>query len=524
MKKSLLFLVVCLSLSIATTANAADVLVLGNADFETAWTGLTPHGESILQKAGTFSDVTGWIGQPGDGSLTLYQGPGHAGGNAAVLSNPSSSANSRFGNNSVLTLTKGSLYKLTYYVRGNADMNVYLFNSAANPNGAAANGGNANAIYSSEQTGLAAVSYGATWTKVERTFSVSASSAFTDCKLYFAFLKTVLPAEDGNNLEEVLMIDDISIEPFVDNTIATLTGIKVGGKTISNFNANTESYSFMTNKTEIPEVTATSTDALATVNVKETQYSGNSATVEIEVTAADGTTKKTYTLTFTITNDLVVEGFGSDVLPDGWLTSQFMIDANANYNNGLYIGQNSIRIRAGEGEPVTEGWFMIPALDAPKTLSFYLRARDAATCTLSIYKRTASADTFDGLTGWTSCESYDTFDATFTEKTIDINAAESTDILFYVTKDNGKVPFAIDDIRITTDKSAGVNKTVSDNLKIGIAKGKVTLLTENSLSYSVKTVNGALVKSGRGNNVELYLPQGFYLLEAEGAVYKIVIP
>lgn len=536
--KKLLFLLTLSTLIGVSSMQAADVLTLGNADFETAWTGLTDYGdpEVILKKVGAIATgVTGWTGDTGNGGLTIYQGPGHTGSNATVLANPHPTGACRFYNNSVMTLTKGAQYKLTFYARGTATLvNVSLFQSGTRPKIGEVQGPNAGGVYDPSKTANTLINLGNTWTKMEYFFTVPVASAYTDYKLYFAFFTSPTPALDGSNLNDIFMIDDITFEPFVDNTIATLTEITVGGKAINNFNPNTTTYNILTNNATIPAIVGTPTGAIATVVVGEPVQVDNTITYEIEVTAADGVTKKVYTVVFNVTNDVVLQGFTSDLLPAGWISSQtsgtndWMIDQNANYNNGLYMGSYSVRIRGGgAGNPsITSGWLMIPNLDLPDLLTFYMKTRVAGTSTFSVYKRPASEATFTDLTGWTLCETLtEPFDATFTEKSVSINSNQLTDILFYVEKEDEKIPFALDDIRITlNDTTTGNTQTSASKVIFKTSKGLLSFESPEHVNYAVRTLTGATVKVGQGNHVSLRLPQGFYLVEINGKTQKVVIP
>lgn len=525
--KKLLFLLTLSTLIGVSSMQAADVLTLGNADFETGWSALTDHGSGL--KSTTLTGLDGWVGQTGDGNLVIYQGPGYSGNYSAVLINTSDNP-SRFGNNSVLTLTAGKIYKVSFYVKGTAKLSVFLFKNGTNPNKAAVTGSNTNAIYDVNQKGLFQIEY-TEWTKKEYLFTIPA--AITESKLFFGFTNCT-PLTDAENVATALMIDNVTIEPFVDNTIATLNEITVGGKAINNFNPNTTTYNILTNNATIPAIVGTPTDATATVVVGEPVQIDNTITYEIEVTAADGVTKKVYTVVFNVTNDVVLQGFTSDLLPAEWVSSQtsgtndWMIDQNANYNNGLYMGSYSVRIKGGgAGNPsITSGWLMIPNLDLPDLLTFYMKTRVAGTSTFSVYKRPASEATFTDLTGWTLCETLtEPFDATFTEKSVSINSNQLTDILFYVEKEDEKIPFALDDIRITLkDTTTGNTQTSASKVIFKTSKGLLSFESPEHVNYAVRTLTGATVKVGQGNHVSLRLPQGFYLVEINGKTQKVVIP
>lgn len=507
-RKSLLCIVLGLVLSIIG-GNAADVLTLGNADFETAWTGLTDYGSPVILKKVTTiaTGVTGWTGDVGSGNLTIYQGPGHTGSNSAVLIN-TSAAGCRFYNNSVMTLTKGGQYKLTFYARGSATIgNVCLYESATRPTIAQATSGSASGVYDVSKTINSAVSFGNAWTKQEYNFIVPSSSSFNNYKLYFTFYGCNAPLANGTNLSSAFMIDDITFAPSVDNTVCTLTGITVGGKAISNFIATTTNYPVLTNKTPIPTVAATPTDVNATVVVSDPITVGNISTVTVTVTAADGTTKKVYTIVFTSTNDGILEGFGSDVIPTGWTMSQtmtggdWMIDTGSTYNNGLYIGANSLRIKGGGAPSLTSGWLLIPNVNLPDVMTFYLKTRDVAACTLSVYKRPASVEAFNDLTGWTLCGSFVApFDVAFTQKNITIGSVENTDILLYVVKDDTKIPFSLDDIRITKKPIvSGITNTSTLGLS---TTSNITVTGSGKLTVDANTsVNSLTVEAGGKINI-----------------------
>lgn len=219
MKKTLLFLFVFL-LSGNMWLTASDVLTLGNADFETVWTGLTDYGSPnvILKKVTTIaSDVTNWTGDVGNGNMTIYQGSGYTGSNSAVLINTHASGGARFYNNSVLNLTKGRQYRLTFFARGSATIvNVCLFQSGVRPTIAQVAGPNAGGVYDPDKATNTQVSFGNIWTKMEYNFTVPVNSAYTNYKLYLALYGCTAPALDGSNLNNAFMIDNIQIEPFVE--------------------------------------------------------------------------------------------------------------------------------------------------------------------------------------------------------------------------------------------------------------------------------------------------------------------
>jgi hypothetical protein len=120
---------------------------------------------------------------------------------------------------------------------------------------------------------------------------------------------------DANaGVSDTYLVDDISIGATVGGTDATLSDLTANGSSITGFDANTLSYTVEVAKgaTVVPTVTATTADAGATaVITAATSLPGDTT---IEVTAADGTTKKIYTVSFKfpITFPFDFEGSSTD--------------------------------------------------------------------------------------------------------------------------------------------------------------------------------------------------------------------
>lgn len=212
--------------------HASDVLTLESSGFETDWTGLTDFGspQLILKKATAIAtDVTGWKGDVGNGNLSIYQGPGFTGNHAAVLINTHATGGARFYNNSILSLTKGAKYKLTFYARGSATLvNVCLFESSTRPFIAHVAGPHPGGIYDTSKTINLPLSYGSVWTKHVYSFTVPEDAVYTDYKLYFAFYGCTAPTIDGSNMNSLFMIDDVvleqNVEPVSQDTALAVTG------------------------------------------------------------------------------------------------------------------------------------------------------------------------------------------------------------------------------------------------------------------------------------------------------------
>ncbi|MGB6267996.1 MAG: hypothetical protein WBF67_03220, partial [Olleya sp.] len=111
--------------------------------------------------------------------------------------------------------------------------------------------------------------------------------------------------DGGNGASHAIYVDNLYFwkTPAAAGTDATLSDLQVDNVTIAGFSSNTETYAIDLpgGTTVVPQVTlATTTDANATVTTI-TQAPAIPGDATVLVTAADGTTTKTYTVSFAIT-------------------------------------------------------------------------------------------------------------------------------------------------------------------------------------------------------------------------------
>lgn len=103
----------------------------------------------------------------------------------------------------------------------------------------------------------------------------------------------LVTAEDGSTQKTYTL----TFQKVAASTDATLSDLKYDGKTVNGFNATKTSYSVeLPEGSAVPVVSATTTHPFAETAI--TQATSTSGTAEVEVTAEDGATKKTYTITF----------------------------------------------------------------------------------------------------------------------------------------------------------------------------------------------------------------------------------
>jgi hypothetical protein len=124
----------------------------------------------------------------------------------------------------------------------------------------------------------------------------------------------LVTAEDGNTTKTYLLN---WIE--AKGTDATLSDLKVEGATIAGFSSTTFSYNYETSTLEVPGIIATTTDPAASVVVSYPAALSNDGAVDatVVVTAEDGVTTNTYTVS--ITSSFVILGLGdleSNIYPN----------------------------------------------------------------------------------------------------------------------------------------------------------------------------------------------------------------
>jgi uncharacterized protein YjdB len=133
----------------------------------------------------------------------------------------------------------------------------------------------------------------------------------------------VVTAEDGETTLTYTI--NFTVAPATD---ATLSGIKVGTTAVTGFNKNIYKYGFELpfGSTTVPTVTATTTDPNA--NAVVTQPASLSDSAVIVVTAADGTTKLTYKVGFTVAKSNIAT-LNSITVSNGTLSPSFSSDVTS---------------------------------------------------------------------------------------------------------------------------------------------------------------------------------------------------
>lgn len=190
--------------------------------------------------------------------------------------------------------------------------------------------------------------------------------------------EVVVTAEDGTTLK-TYSINFTVADPATDASLSDLT---VDGSTVSGFNSGTLSYAIKlpVGSTEVPDVSATTTDPNATFSVDPAASLPGTTTVT--VTAEDGTTQATYSIDFSVLSD---DATLSDLTMDGTTVSGFSAGITW-YDIELPIGTTTIptvSATATNGGATVE---ITPATSIPGRTQVLVTAEDGATFkTYSLY-------------------------------------------------------------------------------------------------------------------------------------------
>ncbi len=494
--------------------------LISNGDFET-WEGVST--DTGLDK-GT---PTGWTSQTGDGNLTLYQTNTPHNGDYSVFARNTSGNVSRMFTPTLQSLSAGKMYKLTFYTRGKGTLvNITLTENGEALKGATATTASSKNIFASPSMLNKEYNNGEEWEKQEYTFTIQVDGIY---KLVFWPKSTA--GTDGA-ASDYFLLDDIELVEFVDETICTLSEITVKGSSLKNFDPETLTYNITLAKgAVIPKVTATPSDAKATAEITAaTKIDGTEyeRTTTIKVTAADGTTTKEYKVIFEESNEIIREGFASDGRPERFtypIPTNWIIDANAAQNNGILLGNNSIRPK---GSNFTDDYFTIDNCPSAGTLSFYLKNRgDEANAILTVsYQKVSNPE------NWTELKSIsDSEVGTSYEKVeLPINSGEPVNIKFHIQKTTGLIGYNIDDISLTPSVTTGLNNVAKSNEKVFVIGNMAYMQTSVPTSYVLYNANGQTCCNGHFSR-ELALPiktSGMYIVLLQNlhgkSAHKILIP
>jgi len=509
--KQLTFLIL---LFVAGSISAQNLIT--NGDFE-SWGTLTDDATSGL-KIGV---PTGWTASAGNGALKTYQSPETLSntGYSIFLCNTSTSV-SRFVSPNSTTLDPGT-YKLSFKSKGSVTWgSITLTESTVSLVSSTATSASTKNLFPTSGIVTEVVPDGTDWTTKEYVFSVSVAGAYR-----VIFWPTKTKSALIANASNFLLIDDVVLEKYVDNTISSLSELRVRGALVDNFSAPVFNYALtLPNLLSIPKVTALATDSRATVDiVNATNLTGSETerTATVTVTAADGVTKSTYKVILTMTSDVLREGFASVDLPSSFIFSSagadWRVDASTTNNNGQLWGANSLRPNAGT---ISTANFIIDSIANCGNLSFYLKFRNADAAAKLIVSYQLTTDAPDQ---WTELASYTTFPTIYELQTIHINLTPLINIKFDVTKTVAVSPFNIDDILISLKGTNAVpTNYMSNSIIILDSNNSLKIKASELAKFTISSLTGQLVSTDQFyENTELkFTNRGCYIITVEDRTGK----
>ncbi|MGI6358055.1 MAG: CARDB domain-containing protein [Bacillota bacterium] len=178
------------------------------------------------------------------------------------------------------------------------------------------------------------------------------------------------------------------------NTDASLSDLKVDGQTIAEFDSDTLTYTLELpyGTTDVPQVTATTTDGNAEVVI--TQASGLPGTTTVTVTAADGIATLTYTVNFTVAAN--TDASLSDLRADGQTVAGFDAET-VTYNLVLPSGTTDVPQVTATAADANAQVVVIQASGLPGTATVTVTAADGTTTLTYTLNFTVAANNDAGL-------------------------------------------------------------------------------------------------------------------------------
>ncbi len=289
---------------------------------------------------------------------------------------------------------------------------------------------------------------------------------------------------------------------FIKNTIATLSDLKIDDTSVIGFDAATLTYNkeLPHNTSVVPTVTATLTDPLASKVI--TPAASLPGTSTVEVTAEDGTTKKTYSINFTIAKD--TDATLSDLKYNGTTVTGFSA-ATLTYDVELPHNTTLVPTVTATTTDINASKVITPAASLPGTTSVEVTAEDGTTKKTYSISFTVAKDTdatlsdlkSDGttVTGFIAATvTYDivlphntTLVPTVTATTNDVNASK---VITPAASLPGSTTVEVTAEDGTTKKTYTINYTVAKDTDAKLSDLKsdgttVTGFSATTLSYDI---------------------------------------
>jgi hypothetical protein len=204
------------------------------------------------------------------------------------------------------------------------------------------------------------------------TTHVSATKVITPAASLPGTTSVLVTAQDGTTTKTYTISFTVA-----KSAVATLSDLRVNGTTVSGFNSSVTSYSVALpfGTSTVPAVTATTTDANATKVI--TPAASLPGSTMVVVTAEDGSTTKTYFVSFTVSSG-ATDATLSDLKVNGSQVSGFS-SAVTGYNVVLPFGTSTVPTVTATTTDVNATKVITPAASLPGTTSVLVTAQDGTT-------------------------------------------------------------------------------------------------------------------------------------------------
>ncbi|MCX6309954.1 MAG: DUF6383 domain-containing protein [Bacteroidia bacterium] len=276
----------------------------------------------------------------------------------------------------------------------------------------------------------------------------------------------------------------------------------------------------------IPVIAGELSSGVAVKTVTQaTSLTGTDAekTAKIEVTAQDGTTKKTYSVKFIETENAFLSGVSTanvNNAPVGWSASSMYFASSKIDGNNKYEGLNYARCLSSS----TSSSLRLPLTKSVGTLRFYAKKLDAQV--VGNIKVSTKID----AGAWTTVQDLgDISNLTYQEFSAIVNqtAVDSMFVRIEITKNGdtfASAGYYLDDISYTASAPTAVFNPHSVT-KIDVLKDGITIHGATNQMLMVASLTGQTIISKKvySDAETVYLPTGFYMMRVGNERYKIRI-
>ena len=329
-------------------------------------------------------------------------------------------------------------------------------------------------------------------------------------------------------------LDNVSVmEDLTLSNDANLTSLSVDEKANNSFvplmmfNATTYSYDYYLVKgNPIPVISGVMSQGSATkVTTQATSLTGTDAekTAKIEVTAQDGTTKKTYSVKFIETENVFMSGLytaNANNAPTNWKATSMYFANSITLGNNKFEGGNYARCIGVS----TSSELRLPQTNSVGTLRFYAKKYDPLV--VGNFKVSTKINAGE----WTVVQDLGDISSTaYQEFSVVVNqtATDSMFVRIEITKNGdtfSSAGYYIDDISYTAASPNAVINPLSDT-KINVLTDRIIINGALNKNLLVVTLTGqTLINHKVINDSEtITLPTGFYVLSIGNDRYKIRI-